>query len=84
MKHYYMTYCNDGVPLFDTECSTRKAAIEELKKAFRFDFDECGHDPGFDYYIEEVWESPSQICVSPNQYYKLTMGKRGGITCKRI
>lgn len=86
MNHYYKTCCNDGVELFGTECRTRADAIEELKKAYRFDFAECECDPGEwnEYYIEECWETDSELRVSEPQYYKMAMGKRGGVTCKRI
>ena len=86
MKHYYMTFCNDGVELFGTECKTRKEAIAELKEAYRFDCGECEYDPcDFnEYYIEERWETDDELIVGESEYYKLTMGKRGGVTCKRI
>ena len=80
MKHFWMTFVNDGVELFGTECQTRAAAIKELKDGFRFDYEmspsvaDCN-----DYYIEEYWESPSIINIGKREYFKMTMGKRGGV-----
>lgn len=84
MKHYWMAFCNDGVELFGEKRATREEAIEDCKKAFRFDFEECGHDPGLDYYIEEYMETENETFVRPAQYFKMTMGPRGGVRCKRI
>ena len=83
MKHYWMTFCNDGVELFGTECATRAEAIKELKEAYRFDVEEMGHDPGFDYYIEEFSETDDEIRILDTQFFRLRMGKRGGVYCER-
>lgn len=76
---FWMAFCNDGVELFGIERNTRAEAINDCKEAFRFDFAECGHDPGFDYYIEKYTETEDALYVHDMQYFKMTMGKRGGV-----
>ena len=83
MRHYWMAFCNDGLELTGIERSTKAEAIKDCKEAFRFDCEELGHDPGFDYYIEECWDSDDETIVGPSEYYKLTMGPRGGVKCQR-
>lgn len=84
MKHYYMTFCNDDVELFGTECRSRADAIKELKEAFRADCAELEGENPFDYYIKEYWETETTCYCSDQVNYSLTLGKRGGVTCKRI
>ena len=85
MKHYWMTYCNDGVELFNTECPTRAAAIDELKTAFRFDSEESPVAAAYnDYYIEQYIETESEIITVNTEHFKLTIGKRGGIRCVKV
>lgn len=84
MKHYWKAFCNDGVELTGEERDTRSEAINDIKEAYRFDFAEIGHDPGFDYYIEEYIETDDTIYLCDMQFFKLSMGKRGGVKCERI
>lgn len=83
-KHYWMTFCNDRVELFGTECQTRTEAINELKKAFLFDH---GESPSAathnDYFIEEYFESPNLIVVGKTEYFKMTIGPRGGVRAQK-
>lgn len=83
MKHYWMAFCNDGLELTGIERSTRAEAINDCKEAFKFDYGELGHDPGFDYYIEEYHETDDTTYVENVQFFKMTMGKRGGVHCER-
>jgi hypothetical protein len=78
-----MAFCNDGVEMTGIERETRAEAINDLKEGFRFDFCELGHDPGFDYYIEKYTEIDDTLYVRDMQYFKLSMGKRGGVKCER-
>lgn len=84
MRHFWMAFVNDGVEATGIEQPTRAAAIKDLKEAFRADCaeSECG-DPGFDYYIEEYWDSDTETIVGPSEYYKMTLGPRGGVKCRR-
>ena len=84
MNTYWMAFCNDGVPLFDIERDTRAEAINDLKRAYRFDFDEAGEAADYnDYYIEKFTENDGDcICYGP-EYFKMTMGKRGGVKAER-
>jgi len=84
MRHYWMAYCNDGVELSGIERETRSDAINDCKQAFRFDFAECGENPGFEYYIEECHEMEDEILIVREEYFKMTMGPRGGVKCQKI
>lgn len=84
MRHFWMAFINDGVEATGIERSTRAAAIKDLKEAFRFDCAESeSGDPGFDYYIEEYWETDDETIVGPSEYYKMALGARGGVKCER-
>lgn len=83
MRTYWMAFCNDGVELSGIERSNRAEAIQDCKEAFKFDCEECGHDPGFDYYIEKYTETDDTIYVHDMQYFKMTIGKRGGVKAER-
>lgn len=84
MRTYWMAFCNDGVELFGIERSTRAEAINDLKEAFRFDYAESPEGVAYnDYYIEEYHESPSLIVIGKREYFKMTMGKRGGVRCEK-
>lgn len=84
MKHYWMAFQNDGIELFGVERYTRQEAIKDIKEAYKADYWEFGgEDPGFDYYIEEYWETESEIMCGGPEFYKPTMGKRGGVKCDR-
>lgn len=80
MRTYWMAFCNDGVPLFDIERETRAEAIEDLKRAYRFDYGEAGEAANYnDYYIEKYTETGDTVYVQDMQFFKMTMGKRGGV-----
>ena len=84
MKHFWMTFCNDRVELFGTECQTRAEAINELKEAFRFDYSESPSAAEYnDYYIEEYFESPSIITIGKTEFFKMTIGPRGGVRAQK-
>lgn len=84
MKTYWIAFCNDGVPLFDIERDTRAEAINDLKQAYRFDYGEAGEAANYnDYYIEKYVETDDTLYVRDMQYFKLSMGKRGGVKCEQ-
>lgn len=85
MRHFWMAFINDGVEATGIERPTRAAAVNDLKDAYRFDCEESeSGDPGFDYYIEEVWETDTETIVGPSEYYKMALGPRGGVKCRRV
>lgn len=86
MKNFWMTFVNDGVELFGTHCQTRDAALEELKKAYRFDHDESPNGVMYnDYYIEEYFEgSFGEIYVGKEEHFRMSIGKRGGVKAMKI
>lgn len=80
MKHYWMTFVNDGVELFGTECQTRKEAIDELKKGFKFDYEMSPTVAEYnDYYIEQYVETEEEVITVNREYFKMTVGKRGAV-----
>lgn len=84
-RTYWLAFCNDGVPLFDIERETRAEAINDLKEAYRFDYGEAGEGANYnDYYIEKYTETDDSVYVCDAQYFKMTMGKRGGVKAERI
>lgn len=83
MRTFWMAFCNDGVELSGIERDTRADAIKDCKEAFRFDFAECGHDPEFDYYIEKYHETDDELIVCNMEFFKMSMGKRGGVTAQK-
>ena len=83
MKHYWMAFCNDGVELTGLERENKEDAIKDCKECFRFDYAECGEAPDFDYYIEEYYESDTEIIVGWKQAIYMTMGVRGGVKVRK-
>lgn len=85
MKHFWMTFVNDHVELFGTECPTRAAAIKELKEAYRFDHNESPEGVKYNsYFIEEYFVSPSLITIGKSECFEMSMGKRGGVKAVKI
>ena len=80
---YWMAFCNDGVELTGCERSTRTEAINDLKYAYRSDFEDLGHDPDVDYYIEKYIETDDTLYICDTQFFKMTMGPRGGVKAER-
>lgn len=79
MKHYWMAYCNDGLEITGKEQTTKMDAIKECKEAFKFDYEECGHAPGIDYYIQEFYESDTEFAYGIKLNVMMTLGKRGAV-----
>lgn len=84
MRVYWMAFCNDGVPLFDIERATRAEAIKDLKEAFRFDCGESETAAAYnDYYIEKFTETDDECICQCTEYFKMTIGPRGGVRVER-
>lgn len=81
MEHYFMTFQNDGMEIYGTKCPTLRAAIKELKEAYRADFEECEGEPGHDYYVQEFYETDDTLQYGIRIDYDLSMGPRGGVRC---
>lgn len=83
MRKYWMAFCNDGDAITGIERATKAEAINDCKEAFRFDYGQCGHDPGNDYYIEQFEELEGFSTTVDMHLLKMTMGKNGGVHCER-
>lgn len=85
MEHFWIAFVNDHVELFGTKCQTRADAIDELKKAFLFDHNESKEAvPCNNYFIEEYFESQDLITIGKAEYFRMTIGKRGGVRSVKI
>lgn len=85
MKTYWIAFCNDGVPLFEVERTTRSEAIKDLKEAYRLDSDESPDGAAYnDYYIEKFTETESELYRHGPEYFKMSRGPRGGVRAERM
>lgn len=83
MRKYWMAFCNDGDAITGIEHPSKALAINDCKQAFKFDYAQCGHDTGNEYYIQQFEELEGLSAVVDIQILKMTLGKKGSVHCER-
>lgn len=78
-----MAFRNDGEAITGIERATKAQAMNDCKEAFRSDYEQCGHDPGNDYYIEQYEDLEGIAAIIDLHLLKMTIGKNGGVRCER-